>query len=121
MATIVENNPIETSKISIFDIWCLGITVVIGGQYFGWNAGASAGFGSLLIATLLIGFMYLNVSFCLSEITSSFPVTGGGYSLARTTLGFYAGYLIGISEALEYTTYVCKYSLSIIHILYLTI
>lgn len=27
----------------IFDIWALGITIVIGGQYFAWNEGLSAG------------------------------------------------------------------------------
>ena len=42
-------------KTRVVDIWALGITIVIGGQYFNWNDGLSAGFGSYAIATLLIG------------------------------------------------------------------
>ena len=48
-------------KLGAFDIWALGITIVIGGQYFSWNAGYSAGFGSYLISTVLIGTSYISL------------------------------------------------------------
>eukprot|EP01035_Chromulina_nebulosa_P020799 gene20799-26963_t len=69
-----------------FDIWALGITVVIGGQYFGWNAGLSAGFMSYLLVTLVIASGYISLVFSISEIVSALPFSGGAYGLARCTI-----------------------------------
>jgi len=97
---------VKKCRINKFDIWALGITVVIGGQYFSWNYGLSAGFGSYLIATVLMGTSYLCLCLCVSEISSALPFAGGAYGLARCTLGFYLGYLIGCFETFEYIIYV---------------
>jgi amino acid permease len=63
-------------KTRVIDIWALGITIVIGGQYFNWNLGLSAGFGSYAIATLLIGIAYICLCFCTSELSSALPFAG---------------------------------------------
>ncbi|RLN89339.1 hypothetical protein BBJ28_00017622 [Nothophytophthora sp. Chile5] len=88
------------------DVYFLGITIVIGGQYLGWNEGVSAGFYSFLIAFLLIASAYITLCCCLAEITGALPFAGGSYGLARCTLGFYPAFMIGCSETLEYTAYV---------------
>lgn len=88
------------------DTWALGITTVIGGQYFSFNAGFSAGFGSFAIATFLMGTAYVCLIACTSEMASALPFAGGAYGLARCTLGFYPGYVVGCSECLEYIIYV---------------
>lgn len=88
------------------DIWLLGITIVIGGQYFSWNAGLEAGVYSYLIGVLLIGSAYVTLCCCMSEITGALPFAGGSYGLARCTLGFYPAFMIGCCEALEYIAYV---------------
>ena len=93
-------------RVRIIDIWCLGITIVIGGQYFSWNAGLSAGFGSYAVATLLIATAYICLVFSMAELSSTLPFAGGGYGLARVTLGYYMGFLIGICEVIEYIVYV---------------
>ncbi len=66
------------------DLWAFGITVVIGGQYFGWNESLVMGFGSFNIALFLISFAYLTLCLSLSELTSFVPF-GGKHScnLAR--------------------------------------
>lgn len=120
-------------KARVVDVWALGITIVIGGQYFNWNGGLSAGFGSYAIATLLIAIAYICLCFCTSELSSALPFagentklvfaslaieflnyfsdtiifcyTGGGYGLARVTLGFYAGFMVGCCEVMEYIIY----------------
>uniref|UniRef100_K3X551 Amino acid permease/ SLC12A domain-containing protein n=1 Tax=Globisporangium ultimum (strain ATCC 200006 / CBS 805.95 / DAOM BR144) TaxID=431595 RepID=K3X551_GLOUD len=79
----------------------LGITIVIGGQYFSWNAGLAAGFYSYLVAYVLIA----------AEITGALPFAGGAYGLSRCTLGFFPGFFIGCCEALEYITYVATATL----------
>jgi len=96
-----------------FDIWALGITLVIGGQYFKWNAGLSAGFGSYLIAMVLMGTSYCCLCLCVSEISSALPFAGGAYGLARCTLGFYLGYLIGCFETFEYIIYIAVSALGL--------
>ncbi len=58
------------------DLWAFGITVVIGGQYFGWNGSLIMGFGSFNIALTLISFAYLTLCLSLSELTSFVPFGG---------------------------------------------
>jgi len=88
------------------DIWLLGLTIVIGGQYFCWNEGLQAGLYSYFIAFLLIGLAYAMLVCCTSEICGALPFAGGAYGLSRCTLGFFPGFLIGCCEALEYIVYV---------------
>ena len=96
-----------------FDIWALGITIVIGGQYFSWNSGLVAGFGSYCVGTFVIGTAYICLCLCTSELTSALPFAGGAYGLARCTLGFYAGFIIGCCETIEYILYVSASALSL--------
>ncbi|ETW01733.1 hypothetical protein H310_06338 [Aphanomyces invadans] len=89
-----------------FDVWALGITIVIGGQYFSWNAGLAAGTLSYGISVVLMGVAYLCLTLSMSEMTSMLPFAGGAYGLARCTLGYYVGFLMGCCEAIEYIMYV---------------
>ncbi|KAG7382153.1 hypothetical protein PHYPSEUDO_005179 [Phytophthora pseudosyringae] len=88
------------------DIYMLGITIVIGGQYFCWNEGISAGIYSFLIGYFLIASAYITLCSCTAEITGALPFAGGSYGLARCTLGFYPAFMVGCCEALEYIAYV---------------
>ena len=106
--------------LGLFDVWCLGITIVIGGQYFSWNAGLSAGFGSYLISTVLMGTAYICLCFCNAEITSALPFAGGAYGISRVTLGLYAGFIVGILEACEYIAYVASSALVLSYLVCLT-
>jgi ethanolamine permease len=78
---------------------------VIGGQFFAWNFGLAAGFGSQLIALLLMGSAYICLCLCNADLTGSFPFAGGAYGINRITFGLYPGFLIGCCEAAQYITY----------------
>ncbi len=81
----------------------LGVSYVISGDFAGWNFGlASGGFGGMLIATAIMGLMYLCMVLSLAELSSSLPTAGGGYSFARRTMGPWGGYLTGTAILLEY-------------------
>lgn len=81
----------------------LGVSYVISGDYAGWNLGlAQGGFGGLLIATFVMGAMYLCMVLSLAEMSASLPTAGGGYSFARRALGPWGGYLTGTAILLEY-------------------
>ncbi len=57
-------------------LWSLGISIVIGGQFVGWNEALQAGFGSALIGTGLIGTAYCCLICCMAEISSAIPFGG---------------------------------------------
>jgi ethanolamine permease len=54
----------------------LGLTIVIGGQYFSWNVGLVGGFWEYFLSTVLTGVAYLALVLCLSEMTSALPFSG---------------------------------------------
>ena len=93
---------------SFFDIWAFIVTVVIGGLYYGWNIGFSAGFGSYAIAQLLTALAFVILACSLAEIVSTVSFSGGAYGMARVVLGFHAGFLIASFEFLEYVVFLSQ-------------
>lgn len=89
-----------------WDIWILGLSIGLGGQYFSWNDGLRGGLYSFLLIYALVGFAYIALCCCTSEITGALPFAGGAYGLSRCTLGFYPGFIIGCAESIEYIVYV---------------
>jgi ethanolamine permease len=84
-------------------IWALGVGYVISGEYFSWNFGFDAGgFGGFLIATILMAVMYVTMIFCVSEMATSLPHTGGPYAFARRALGPWGGFATGLGAIVEY-------------------
>lgn len=71
-------NPEEVQKLSLRtrDLWALGISIALGGQYIGWNKALSAGFGSTVIATFLISSAYWCLILCIAEVSSAIPFGG---------------------------------------------
>lgn len=106
-------NPSKKYTPKMFEIWCMGVATVIGGQYYGWNEGMAAGFGSYCIAQILTGFSFINLAFSLSEMISMTSFSGGAYGMARVMLGFYAGFIVASFELMEYITYI---SFSVVYI-----
>ena len=72
-------NEIVRWNLKTVDLWALGITITIGGQFITWNEGLSAGFGSFLICTCLVGFAYCCMIICVAELSSALPFAGDHY------------------------------------------
>jgi ethanolamine permease len=84
-------------------LWALGVAAVISGDFSGWNFGLDvAGFGGLLVATLIITVMYVGLCYSISEMSPALPHTGGAYSFARSAMGPWGGYITGLAENIEY-------------------
>ncbi len=84
-------------------LWALGVGAVISGDFFGWNFGLDAGgFGGLLIATVLMAIMYLCLVYSIAELTTALPHAGGFYSFTRSAFGPWGGYLVGVTDTIEY-------------------
>lgn len=87
----------------LFTLWMMGVGAVVAGEYSGWNIGLSqAGFGGMLVATLIIGFMYICLCSSIGEMSAALPHTGGAYSFARTALGPWGGFSTGLAENIEF-------------------
>jgi ethanolamine permease len=86
-----------------FALWGLGVAAVISGDFSGWNLGiAEAGWGGMVVATVVIAGMYLLMVFSIAEMSASMPHTGGAYSFARSAMGPWGGYVTGVAETIEY-------------------
>jgi ethanolamine permease len=87
----------------VWSLWALGVGAVISGDYYGWNFGLStAGFGGLVIATVVIAVMYYGLCYSIAEMSPALPHTGGAYSFARSAMGPWGGFLTGLAENMEY-------------------
>jgi ethanolamine permease len=87
----------------VWSLWALGVGAVISGQFSGWNLGmATAGWGGMLLASLIIAVMYFALCFSLAELSPALPHTGGAYSFARSALGPWGGFITGLAESIEY-------------------
>jgi ethanolamine permease len=84
-------------------LWGLGVAAVISGDFSGWNFGiGNAGWGGMLIATIIIGLMYIFMIYSISEMSAAMPHTGGAYSFARSAMGPWGGFITGFAETIEY-------------------
>ncbi|HLE99091.1 MAG TPA: ethanolamine permease [Gaiellaceae bacterium] len=87
----------------VWSLWALGVAAVISGDFFGWNFGlGQAGFGGLLIATLVITVMYFGLCWSIAEMSPALPHTGGAYSFSRSAMGPWGGFATGVAETIEY-------------------
>jgi ethanolamine permease len=79
------------------------VGAVISGQFSGWNLGlATAGWGGLFLAAMIIALMYFGLCFSLAELSPALPHTGGAYSFARSAFGPWGGFITGLAESIEY-------------------
>lgn len=84
-------------------LWGIGVAAVISGDFSGWNFGiGEAGFGGLLVASLVIVVMYFGMLFSIGEMSAAMPHTGGAYSFSRAAMGPWGGFVTGMAETIEY-------------------
>lgn len=82
----------------------LGISLVIAGQFSGWNYGlAGNGWLNMLVATLLMAVLCGGLALCIAELSTAQPHAGGVFAYAQMAFGPFAGYLVGAACALALT------------------
>jgi ethanolamine permease len=93
------NTPYYASK---YQLLALCLMSSLGSIYSTWNRGLKHGLGYELVANAVLGPAFVIYNCCASELSSTFPFPGGSYGLARCTLGFFPGYLVGCCEIFYY-------------------
>lgn len=87
----------------VWGLWGLAVAAVISGDFSGWNFGiATAGFGGMAIAFVILVAMYYGLIFSIGEMAAAMPHTGGAYSFARSAMGPTGGLVTGLAETIEY-------------------
>ena len=84
-------------------LWAIAVSLVISGEYFGWNFGwKSAGTIGFLIATLVITIMYITFIFSYTELTTSIPHAGGAFAYAYRAMGPIGGLVAGYATLIDF-------------------
>lgn len=84
-------------------LWAIAISLVISGEYFGWNYGWEvSGTVGFLIATLVVTVMYITFVFSYTELTTSIPHAGGAFAYAYRALGPIAGLIAGYATLVDF-------------------
>lgn len=113
--------PVESSQIphspSIYEVFFIGIGLVVGGQFMVWDAALALGLWPFLLSFTIVSLGYLSLTACLGEMTSILPFTGGSYGYIRCSLGPLPGYLCGICEAVAYIAWTASALTAIGHLL----
>lgn len=86
------------SAISWRQIAGLGISLVVAGQFTGWNYGlAAGGWANMAAATFLMAVFCFGLALCVAELSAALPHAGGIYTYAEAAFGSFAGYLVGFA------------------------
>jgi len=91
-----------------FNVWSLGISLIIESLYSDWNAGLEISFVPLFLATLMFGTAYTALMLCIGEIVSGLPFNGGAFGVVRCTIGLFPGFLAGCAEAVYYIIFTAQ-------------
>ncbi len=84
-------------------LWAIAVSLVISGEYFGWNLGWSvSGTVGFLIATVIITVMYITFIFSYTELTTSIPHAGGAFAYAYRAMGPFGGLLAGYATLIDF-------------------
>lgn len=79
----------------------LGVSLVIAGQFSGWNYGlVGNGWANMLIATVLMAILCTSLALCITELSINKPHAGGVFAYAQLAFGPFVGYMVGAACAL---------------------
>lgn len=82
----------------------LGVSLVIAGQFSGWNYGlVENGWANMLIATLLMAVLCTSLALCITELSIAKPHAGGVFAYTKLAFGPFVGYMVGAACALALT------------------
>lgn len=111
---LVRTTAVQLQSFPLFFLLLsIAMIIVIGKQYYRWNLVLDDGFWSIVTAMLLNGIGYVCLSFCMSEMSSTLPFSGGIYGFVRAFLGPYSGYIASRFEIILNICYVSSAALAI--------
>lgn len=93
----------RSSRVGAPLLWALSVGASIGGIFNGWNAGlAQAGYGGMLVATLVVIVLYAFLAMSIAELSAMMPFAGGTTTYARVAFGLWGGFLAAVAALIAY-------------------
>lgn len=84
-------------RLSLFDVFCLGLNAIIGSGIFLFPGTLAVLVGpASIVAFLVCGGLLALVALCYAELGAMFPGNGGSYLYAREAFGDSIGYGVGL-------------------------
>lgn len=80
----------------------------MGGHFLSWMEIYQSGFAGSLFSILFTGIGYICLCFCMAELSSALPFSGGIYGFVRAFLGPYYGFLVAFYDILFNVLYVSR-------------
>lgn len=78
----------------------IGVSIVVAGQFSGWNYGLAAGWGNMAVAFGVMFIFYAGLLQCVAELSATWPSAGGLGAHVRNAFGEWAGAFVGIALGL---------------------
>ncbi len=104
MAEAENPRNLKSGKLGVVQVAALGVSLVIVGQFTGWNFGLQVGgLGGMMVAACIVLGMYVGLSGCVLELATAMSSAGGTHTYGRVAFGPLAGYLSGVSVLLALT------------------
>ncbi|RAI64864.1 amino acid permease [Pseudomonas fluorescens] len=104
-------------------IAAIGVSIVVAGQFSGWNYGLAYGWLNMAIATAVMCVFYAGLLQCVSELSATWPSAGGLGTYVSMAFGERLGGFVSVAMALALiacvgavATFIVSYAASIVAI-----
>lgn len=91
---------LKQGTLSWYMVTAIGVSIVIAGQFSGWNFGLEYGWSNMCVAFAIMFLFYLGFTQCISELAATWPSAGGLSSFVRRAFGSLSGSFVGITIGL---------------------
>jgi ethanolamine permease len=92
----VASPTVPAKKLGVLQIAALGVSLVIAGQFTGWNFGLPVGgLGGMVTAVFLVLAMYFGLTQCVLELSTGMPGAAGAHAYGGRAFGPLVGFLAG--------------------------
>ncbi|KAI8922965.1 amino acid permease-domain-containing protein [Entophlyctis helioformis] len=101
-AEFVERRKLGAPYANSWHIWGLIVSVVLSGEFSGFNGGLVYGFGSMIVAHIITSAMVMILSASFAELATTFPFSSGCAAYTFAAFGGGAATIIGYAYTLEF-------------------
>lgn len=97
---------LKQNTIGKADVFLFGTGCIMSGAVSGWADVNEHGFWILISATIVPSIGYLILTFCIAEMTSALPFSGGIYGFVRAFTSPMFGFIVAVFELMVNVFYV---------------
>eukprot|EP01039_Chlorochromonas_danica_P020408 gene20408-24913_t len=100
---------LKQTSVTGLDVFLLGVCAVqavLSGQVTAWGDSTVSGYWVLLVSAIFPSLGYIILTFCVAEMTSALPFSGGIYGIVRAFTTPMLGFVVAVFEIMLNVSYV---------------